>query len=156
MSDYHFVVDQMLGRLAKWLRLLGYDSVYFGSVGDLKLIKIAREENRILLTRDTRLMKRRAIKNHQIKAILIQHDVLDDQLQQLSRRLKFAKKRTLPTFCVECNFPIETIRKEEAQRHVPNYVYQTQMEFARCPSCGRYYWAGTHWERIQEKLSRIF
>lgn len=156
MSDCRFVLDQMLGRLAKWLRLLGYDSVYFDSVSDLKLIKIAREENRILLTRNTKLVKRRAIKNHQVKAILIQHDILDDQLQQLSRRLNLAKEGMLPPFCAECNSPIKTVRKEEVQRHVPNYVYQTQMEFAKCPSCGRYYWPGTHWERIQEKLLKIF
>jgi len=154
MNQRHrFVVDQMLGRLSKWLRLLGYDSLYFNSIANSQLIKIAREENRILLTRDTRLMKRRVVRNKEIKAIFIEHDGLDDQLKQLSQELNL--KEGLMPWCVECNLPIEMIRKEEAYQRVPEYVYQTQDEFARCPACGRYYWPGTHWQRIQEKFAKL-
>jgi uncharacterized protein with PIN domain len=154
--DYTFVVDQMLGRLSKWLRLLGYDSLYSNSIDDSDLVRIAKDEGRILLTRDTRLMKRRAIKNGEIKAVLIKYDNLDDQLEQLSKELNIGKRGEEQLFCAKCNFPIKPIRKADAYKHVPDYVYQTQTEFAKCSHCGRYYWPGTHWARIQEKLSGIF
>lgn len=150
-----FIVDQMLGRLTKWLRLMGYDALYFNSISDRKLLKIAKEENRILLTRDTRLMERREVKNRRIEAFLIGHDSLALQLEQLGRDLHLSPQGSLP-YCTLCNVLVEPVEKEKVKEHVPPYVFETQTNFARCPSCGRLYWRGTHWQHIQEDLIRIF
>ncbi len=146
-----FVADQMLGRLSKWLRLLGYDTLYFKSVADSDLIRIAKGQERFLLTRDTRLMKRRVIRDGLVKAMLVEGDLLDDQLRQVTRELGL-QSGLLPPFCVECNLLLELVSKESTKDRVPPYVYRTQEHFTRCPGCGRFYWAGTHWERIKEKI----
>lgn len=150
-----FVADQMLGRLSKWLRLLGYDTLYFKSIADSDLIHIAEGQERFLLTRDTRLMKRRVIRNGLIKAMLVEGDLLDDQLRQVTRELGLLPSDLLPPFCVECNLPLELVPRENAKGRVPPFVYRTQENFTRCPGCGRFYWAGTHWERIKEKISLL-
>lgn len=155
LKRYAFVLDQMLGRLAKWLRLMGYDALYFKEISDRRLIQIAREENRILLTRDTRLMKRREINSKRIEALLIEADSLDQQLAQLGRELHLAPQGFAP-FCSLCNVPLEAVEKDKVREQVPPYVFRTQTQFARCPSCGRLYWKGTHWQHIREELLKVF
>lgn len=147
----------MLGRLSKWLRLLGYDTLYLNPAPDTKLIKIAKEQKRVLLTRDTLLMKRRPIKNGIIEAILVRDDSWEKQLAQLVSEAGLNPMEFLDyPLCRECNSLIQKIPKEEVKERVPPYVYQTQDRFGWCPNCGRYYWQGTHWERITQKLAAIF
>lgn len=156
-KKYQFIADQMLGRLSKWLRLLGYDTIYLNPAFDSELIKIAKEQNRILLTRDTHLMKRRAIKKGWIRAVLIKEDHLGKQLKELAQVVDLHPRKFLEApFCPECNFPLKKVPKNEVKTEVPAYVYQTQKQFSRCDLCKRYYWQGTHWQRIQAKLDTIF
>jgi uncharacterized protein with PIN domain len=152
---YSFVLDQMLGRLAKWLRLMGYDALYFRDIPDRRLVQIAREEKRVLLTRDTRLMKRREIKKGVVEALLIEPDLLDKQLEQLASELGLSPQGVAP-LCSLCNVPLDPVEKETVKGLVPSYVFETQTQFARCPSCGRLYWKGTHWQHIQEELVKVF
>jgi len=154
MKRPKFIIDQMCGRLAKWLRLMGYDAVYFNDIDDEELINIAKKEERIILTRDTRLVKRRIIANGYVKALTVSSDMLDDQLKQLVNCFKLKCDKKLER-CIECNSELESVSKSETKGKVPPYVYRTQNKFCRCSSCGRYYWRGTHWEKIQAKLKDI-
>jgi len=150
-----FLADQMLGRLAKWLRILGFDTKYFNSIDDAELLRIAKEEDRILLTRDTQLLKRRPIVRNSISAIHVNSDDLINQLDQIINDVDLADLvagTALSPLCIHCNWPIHEIQKDLARGRVPSYVYKTQHEFCLCPKCGRIYWKGTHWERIKEKL----
>lgn len=146
-----FMVDAMLGTLAKWLRLLGYDAEYAdSSYPDSEIVRRARSQGRIILTRDREL----ALHRKGVNAILIESEELGEQLLQLKEALGLDFDR-LGSRCVECNVPLVSISREEARPLVPPYVYQTQTEFRICPKCGRVYWRATHWEKIQEKLKQL-
>ncbi len=154
MKRPKFILDQMCGRLAKWLRLMGYDATYFNDITDGELIDIANKENRVILTRDAKLVKRKIITRGHIEALIIDSDTLDAQLIELTKRLKLDCFKSLER-CIECNVELRSIPKSEAKNNVPPYVYKTQDSFSLCPSCGRYYWKGTHWKHIQKKLDGI-
>jgi uncharacterized protein with PIN domain len=143
-----FVADGMLGNLAKWLRILGYDTDYVSSRDDNELVRIARAEGRILLTRDHQLAKRRGL-----QSLLIEHDALEAQLGQVIQALGLALDNPF-TRCPVCNAPLEQITGEEAAPHVPPFVLRTQPVFRRCPICQRIFWRGTHWQRMKEALAK--
>ena len=148
-----FVVDEMLGRLARWLRVLGYDTVAPRPVEDVALVRLAMRDGRVLLTRDTLLMQRRPVVHGELRAILVRHDHLVDQLRQLMD--EFGLVRLGPPRCLLCNAPLEELPWARAERLVPPYVAQTQRAFRRCPSCGRVFWPGTHWERMERVLREV-
>ncbi|HET56163.1 MAG TPA: hypothetical protein ENN33_13240 [Ignavibacteria bacterium] len=154
MKKPKFVIDQMCGRLAKWLRLMGYDAAYFRKIEDVELVNIARRENRVILTRDTGLIKRSPIANGSVKVLLVDSEKLDKQLKQLVKYFNLKCNNDLKR-CVECNSELEKISKSEAKDKVPLYVYETQKILSRCTSCGRHYWRGTHWENIRSKFEEI-
>lgn len=151
-----FIADAMLGRLARWLRLLGQDTLYFPDIDDSLLLRIAREERRTLLTRDTRLVKVRGLKN----VILLTDNDPHRQLGQVIRDCNLipSPENVTDDFksrCSLCNTPLDDASRDEAQEHVPPYVYQTAGRFKKCPSCDKYYWKGTHQERLLRKLRDI-
>ncbi len=144
----------MLGRLARWLRLLGQDVLYFREVRDSSLLRVCLEEpDRVLLTRDTRLMQTRPVRNRLIEALLIESDEVEGQLEQVVRALRL---RPGPPRCSVDNEELQTVPKEEVQGRVPEYVFKTQECFEYCPSCGRIYWPATHWGRIEEIRESLF
>lgn len=149
-----FIVDNNVGKLAIWLRALGYDAVFINPIEDGELIEIARREGRVILTKDTGIMRRRVITSGEAPAILIKGDDWRQQLAQVVRELHL---QTDPQFtrCFECNTLLEPRTREEAQPHVPPYVHRTQTSFLACPSCGRHYWQGTHWQRMNRELERV-
>jgi hypothetical protein len=152
-SHYTFIADHMLGRLAKWLRLMGYDVSYSTRLSDAELVGVARREGRILLTRDSGIMKRSLVRDGVAKAIFIKHDQLSDQLKQLMAELGL--KRKIKPRCAECNSELKDVRKVEIKDKIPSYVYKTQQKFVQCSDCGRIYWQGTHWQYIDSKLAKI-
>ncbi|HEY4690623.1 MAG TPA: Mut7-C RNAse domain-containing protein [Anaerolineae bacterium] len=141
------IADVMLGRLAKWLRLLGYDTRYDNSARDLALLRIAQAENRILLTRDWALSRQRGV-----RAIWIESQDLAAQIEQVQAAVGPPLAGRF-TRCPVCNGRLESIDKADVEGRVPPYVFQTQDEFRRCPECGRIYWAATHVERIRRMLN---
>jgi len=146
-----FLVDFMLGRLCKWLRLLGYDASYFVSDKKSDLIYESLKEGRIILTRDHRLSKKKAI-----KLIIINSDLLEEQLKQVFSELNIkVDPDEIFTRCLVCNELLLSIEKEEVKDKVPSYVFQTQEEFSYCPSCQRVYWKGTHWDLANEALKKL-
>ena len=143
-----FIVDAMLGKLAKWLRILGYDTYYRPDIPDDELLQIANAEDRIVLTRDTRLTKRRICRRY----LLVAHDLLEDQLRQTIEEFHLS---AFPfTRCLICNVIIRQVEKSAVQNRVPAYTFKTQSSFAECPRCGRLYWPGTHVEQARKCLNR--
>lgn len=150
-----FVADQMLGRLAKWMRLLGYDTYYCRDIDDARLLRIAKTEKRILVTRDSKLCQRRPIKRGEIVAVLIESEHLENQLKQLFQVLNLCPTLRKLSLCAYCNVPLEKAAKEEVEEKVPAYVYQNQKDFSRCSKCGRIYWKGTHFKEINQRISNL-
>jgi uncharacterized protein with PIN domain len=148
-----FIVDNNVGRLAVWLRALGYDALFINPIEDDDLIEIARREGRIILTKDTGILRRRIVTRGEVQALYVQGDDWRGQLAQVVRELHLDADPGF-TRCIACNTPPETRTREEARSHVPPYVYRTQQDFQSCPTCGRYYWKGTHWDRMREELQR--
>ncbi len=141
------VADAMLGRLARWLRALGYDTLYDPRLDDAALARRARAEGRWLLTRDRQLAARRGV-----RAVLVDSDRLSEQLSQVLRQLP---PPAGPPFarCVACNATLEEVDRASAEGRVPEYVWETQERFFLCRSCGRMYWRGSHWRQMQERLA---
>ncbi|MGQ9502815.1 MAG: Mut7-C RNAse domain-containing protein [Anaerolineae bacterium] len=145
-SPVRFVVDVMLGSLARWLRRLGYDTDYANNRDDRELVRIARAEGRILLTRDSALATRRGI-----SVLLIESQVLDEQLAQVVHAFPMTQRMQVPR-CAECNTPLQIVSPDEVVNYVPVYIHRTHKHFRRCPGCGRIYWPGSHWEHIRHRL----
>lgn len=135
-EEIKFLADRMLGKLAKWLRIFGYDTLYPSFDNDLSLILIARQENRILLTRDANLIKRRDICDF----LFIKGDQWEEQLAGIIKGLKLKIDPYSKIFsrCSLCNTPTIDIDKKEVKAHVPSYVFLTQDKFVYCPSCKKY------------------
>lgn len=148
-----FAADEMLGRLARWLRLLGQDVRYRSRVDDATLLRMCKSDpGRRLLTRDTLLMKRRPVARSEIPALLVRGVGLEDQLSEV---LNWSGATPLAPRCAVCNGDLEPRPKVELESRVPKYVFETQDSFERCSSCGRIYWQATHWERIRAMVSRV-
>ena len=147
-----FLADCMLGSLARWLRLLGYDTAYVRDADDDLLVRMAIRENRILLTKDTLLAKRRILRG---RVLFVEQEETGKQLREVMEKLSlpFEPDRMF-TRCMVCNGEIERVDPESVKDRVPPYVYRTQKEFGRCRSCGKIYWRGTHVRHVMEALER--
>jgi uncharacterized protein with PIN domain len=141
-----FIADVMVGRLARWLRIMGVDVSYSNTYEDDEILRIAESENRIVLTRDVALAARR-----RDSCLFIEDDHYKEQIRQVVRAFDLRDFKFFSR-CPECNVLLEDINKEAVFEKVPPYVYLTQERFATCPSCGRVYWRGTH---TDEMLKRI-
>jgi len=148
-ENVRFLADSMLGTLAKWLRILGYDTAYCVHIDDHQLIRLSRAEGRILLTRDTGLSQRKGL-----TCLFVESSVLEEQLAQVVRALRLPLDNAFSR-CPVCNTVLEEIPKHEAWGQVPPFVFQTQESFRLCPDCNRFYWRGTHWRRMEESLKRL-
>jgi len=143
------LTDGMLGRLTRWLRVLGYDTVYAPDVDDAELLRRARAEDRVLLTADRALAARRGA-----RTLLVEVEDLAGQLRQVRAALgpppgdEFSR-------CVACNGELVKVDKSMLADRVPPHVFATQQEFYRCPDCGRIYWPGTHVERMRAVLGLV-
>ncbi len=152
---WKFIVDNNVGKLAKWLRMMGYDTLFFNGSNDSRMIAIALAEGRIVLTKDTQIMKRGVITKGRIKAILPQSDEPELQMHQIRDSLSLDCQFKPFSICLECNQPLEEKSKEQVKGLVPSYVFQTQNQYMQCPRCHRIYWRGTHWHKMREKLSKF-
>jgi hypothetical protein len=141
-----FVADAMLGRLAKWLRILGYDTLYDPAWADPHLVRLARAEERLLLTRDRELARRRGV-----RVLFVESEALPEQLAQLRQACGVTAAAPF-TRCPRCNALLQPVAKEQLWDEVHSYTYATQDEFRRCPQCQRPYWRGSHHAKMEELL----
>ena len=155
MSEPKFIVDLNAGRLVKWLRIMGYDTAFVPGIEDGRLVSLAHEEGRILLTRDRNIMRRRVIASGILRAILLESERLEEQLRQVVDICNLDTQRGF-SLCIECNLPLVKAAREEIRDRVPPYVFQTQDIIVKCPSCRKPFWRGTHWRNIRRRLARWY
>jgi uncharacterized protein with PIN domain len=146
-----FVADRMLGKLAKWLRVFGYDVIYLRQGVDEE-IETRLKEGRIFLTRN-----RRAGPWQQLGEVFVIHaNEPKKQLREVVQGLRLAMiDAELFSRCLSCNCLLDTVSREEVRAEVPDYIYQTQSRFHRCCDCGKVYWPGSHSEKMRQQLEDI-
>ncbi|MEO0098126.1 MAG: Mut7-C RNAse domain-containing protein [candidate division WOR-3 bacterium] len=143
-----FFCDVMLGKLAKYLRVLGFDTRYENKIREEDLFLIARREGRKIITRKVKLKGMEDV-------IYLDIDSPKEQLRFLFEKLNLKEKMEPFSRCLVCNEELQKIKKEEAKGKVPYYTYQTQEKFSLCPSCQRIYWPGTHLRDMERLLKSL-
>ncbi len=147
-----FIVDRTLGKLVKELRMLGYDARYFEEEDFHRLLHLAREEGRIILTRNTKLSKRRP----KDRILTLAENNPLRQLEEVIQKVPLPLDGELFfTRCLVCNDPLDAISRQEAEGHVPEFIFHQQTTFYRCPHCRRIYWKGSHLKGMIEKVERL-
>jgi len=146
-----FAVDAMLGRLARWLRVLGIDATWTADVADADLVRQALDEERWLLTRDRALAEEWSVP----RIHLVASGRPLEQLREILDAFRLRGDVRLFARCSRCNAPIEPLPLERAAPHVPTRVLARNERFWRCPGCGRIYWEGTHVDRMRRTLARL-
>jgi uncharacterized protein with PIN domain len=141
----------MLGRLAKWLRIAGFDVLYSNRFSDDELVALSRREHRILLSRDTRLLVRKAVG----RFIFLESEDIRHQIRQIFGLTRTTDLPGLLTRCLSCNELLEAVDRESVQGLVPPFVFETQRQFKRCPACRKLYWAGTHRQAVLRTLEAL-
>ena len=154
-GNLKFIVDNNVGKLARWLRMMGYDSLLFSGSDDWDMVRTALDEGRVILTRDTQVMKRGVIASGRLKAVFIQSEEPEQQIQQVIETLDLDRQFRPFTICLECNQLLEERTKKQVQDRVPPYVFKTQSRYVECPACHRIYWRGTHWQAMTGKLGKL-
>jgi len=149
-GELKFAADRMLGRLARWLRVLGLDVICGPHLTGYGLIRAARQEQRLILTRDRRLKQKQPP-----EFILIESDHYPEQLRQVIQECGLIVGAALFTRCLECNAVLQPKSKPSVETMVPPYVLATQDNFFWCPKCRRVYWPATHHQRMMEELRKI-
>jgi len=148
-----FLADGMLGKLTRWLRMLGCDVEYFNDLDDDELIKLAMDEKRILLTRDTQLYRRALVKG--AEAFLAEGRTEPERLAELAQRFGFKLEVNVEdSRCPKCNTKISPVSKDEIRDKVPPSTSRFYDDFWICPDCGQIYWQGSHWKKIHRTLSQ--
>ena len=146
-----FVADVMLGRLARWLRIAGFDVLYSNRYHDDELVALSHQQGRILLSRDTRLLVRKTVSCF----IFLESESVRMQLRQV---FAFVHATSLPEVlsrCLSCNEVLDEIPRESVRERVPPYVFETQDRFKSCPGCRKIYWAGTHRRSMMRTFEQL-
>lgn len=146
-SETRFIADVMLGRLSKWLRVMGYDTHYQPFYGP-EMIKVLMRDGRLLLSRNRRMTE------IYTPALFIETDQVRTQLQEIIKKgyLSLDDSQWF-TRCLICNIPLKKISMEDAKAHIPEYITQNNPDIHFCPSCGRYFWPGSHKTRMMNQIS---
>ncbi|MET0980461.1 MAG: Mut7-C RNAse domain-containing protein [Telluria sp.] len=146
-----FVADAHLGGLARLLRMAGFDTLYDNGFDDDEIVVIAQEQQRVVLTRDRELLKRRSVTHgcylHAIKPAA--------QFRELFQRLDLAGSAQPFTLCLHCNLPLRPVPKEDVVERLPESVREQHDEFNTCDSCGRVFWKGSHHKRMAAMLEAV-
>jgi uncharacterized protein with PIN domain len=143
-----FIADEMLGSLARWLRIIGQDTLYARDMKDDDIVFLGRKEERVVLTRDKQLASRMGT-----LGLLIESDDLVEQVAQVVGA--FDMDLEGESRCTLCNGPLESVPKEEVANVVPERSLEHNSHFYRCTVCGKVYWKGSHWDDITERMERI-
>jgi uncharacterized protein with PIN domain len=146
-----FVADRMLGKLAKWLRVLGYDVVYLKEAAQREILENL-QAGRTLLTRNRRAQSWQG----KGRVFLVKDNDPKIQLREVVKGLRLVEADgAIFSRCLNCNRPLDAVMREEVREEVPDYIYQRQKEFHRCIDCGKVYWHGSHAVRMRQQLREI-
>ena len=149
-----FFVDAMLGNIAKKLRLLGYDSEYFSDIDDIKLINVAKKENRIIISKDKELIKK-AQKIGISSIYITKNEEIEQFLEIITKvNLKIQINGNIAR-CTKCNSQTESIDKSSIKEKIPQGVFNSNDKFWKCKCCNKLYWEGTHIKNLQEFAGKV-
>jgi len=146
-----FLVDCMLGKLAKWLKILGFDTLYLNKAEDDELLALARRDGRVLLSRDHAMLGRAK----GLPTLLIEAESWPDQVRQVMSHFGLRDAVRPYSRCLECNVALKALTRDEAANLVVPFVLENAESFALCPSCGRVYWPGTHYEAMRDQIESL-
>jgi len=148
-----FICDVMLGKLAKKLRMLGFDTSYHNNITEDNIIAAALSENRIVLTRKIKFH----ISDKAIPVLFIRDNNPEIQLQQVVSHFNIYRKMIAPfSRCIKCNTELTPLEKDLAEGKVADYIFNTTDTFTTCLSCGKTYWKGTHLKNMERLINNIF
>ena len=148
-DEREFILDAALGRLARYLRMLGYDAIYLKGASGPEVLRETLRTGRTLLTRRRDLAERSDIESYLVKS-----DRVLEQVAEVAAKFGLEMTHRAMTRCIECNVLLEPVAKEDVLEELPPHVRKTQNIFSRCPECGRTYWPGTHFARSLARLMR--
>jgi uncharacterized protein with PIN domain len=150
-QEVHFIADAMLGRLARWLRLLGFDTLYDPRISDRDLLRCALREGRTLLTRDTHFLHMKNLTN----LFFVRSNDPREQVKEVLGA--FPVKQQGPGRCSRCNGILTNVdERDSVEDIVPEFVFLRGGDFLRCGACGGVYWEGTHLRRFRAMLGTLF
>jgi len=149
-KELRFIADCHFGKLAKYLRLMGFDTLFFPQIDDNDLIDLANRENRIILTRDKELFERKKAQCSFVEAIKI-----EEQLREVTRNFELEKYQRPFSLCVVCNEPLHVIKKEAVLHRLPPKVIRYFSHFEICDVCHRIYWQGDHYKKMKASLEKM-
>ncbi len=145
-----FILTPELGRLCKWLIILGYDACYFKGRGESLILK-ALKEDRIILTRKVSIFDK-----YSSNSIYIKYDTLSKQFKELHEKIGLdVEGNSIFSRCVACNVEVVTVDKVSIKNRIPDYVFNTEDDFKKCPKCRKIFWPGTHWELVNKYFSKL-
>jgi len=145
-----FILTKELGRLSRWLRILGFDTVYYDKDNLGTLLILALREDRKIITRSRSLIHPKRC------MVIIDSDRLEEQLKEVIPKLNLKiEKEKFFSRCTVCNRELTDVEKGKIKQQVPPYVYQNQEHFMKCENCNKIYWKGTHWGNIKEAIGKI-
>lgn len=147
-----FTADIMLGKLTKWLRLLGFDTFYDANIEKDRLIHNVISDDRTLLTRNTQLIKMRILRD---RSFLIKSDLYKEQLVEVLRHFNLCRAIQPFSRCLLCNEELIEVNKEDVEEKVPPYVFSTQESFSTCLHCKRIFWSATHVQHASEEIKNF-
>jgi uncharacterized protein with PIN domain len=146
-----FIADAMLGRLARWLRIMGFDTAYDAHITDADLVRRSLEEKRVVLTRDRALAEEWRVASIYVVA----SETGVEQLREVARAFDLRADVSLFTRCSVCNARLDPASRQSIRDDVPERIFATHEAFQRCPGCSRVYWRGSHVDRMQRVVARI-
>jgi len=150
--DFYFAADRTLGKLSKWLRLIGFDTIYESDHGE-EAFYAELASQRILLTRAKQILKQYSSR----KLIFIESNNPFEQVKQVIRELNLTFADANPfSICIRCNLPLIDVDKNELAGMLPDYVWASHTRFKTCPGCRKIYWPGSHWQRSLERIGEFF
>ena len=146
-----FIADSMLGKLARWLRMLGHDVTYTIQLNDNDLLELAKKENRVLLTKDLELYKRANAKN--LDALYLEGKSESERLAEVAKRYSLTLEIDMEkSHCPVCNTKLKATPKEQLSGEIEKNTFTYYDKFWKCPNCGQVYWQGAHWNQISKTL----
>lgn len=146
-----FVADAHMGRLARDLRMLGFDVLYRNDFADDEIVRLAVQEERIVLTRDRDLLMRKTI----ARGCYVYPTASDAQLLEVMRRYQLAGQARPLSRCLDCNGLLEAVPKDAVEQQLPAHSAACQNDFRRCNACGHVYWYGSHAARMRKRIANL-